>query len=243
MLLEGERLVKTKQFEKPRVVGNPLDAAKVYSDQDADELTLLCIDKDDTGFGVFMQVVSSIATNILTPITIGGHISSIERADEAFRAGADKVLINSAALESPELIQLVSAKFGSQSVVLGVDYRVEDSKPVVYARGGAIRSTTSLQDHLKQSADSGAGELLLQSIDRDGMRTGLDLVTAQQVRSIWPLPLVLAGGVGDFDDLLDGFQAGAEGLGCGTLFNFGDNNPIRAKAYLRNHNIPLKSSS
>jgi cyclase len=100
-----------------------------------------------------------------------------------------------------------------------------------------------LEDYLSKAAQSGAGELFLQSIDRDGMRTGLDLETARRVRSVWNLHLILAGGVGHFEDLLDGFQSGAEGIACGTLFNFGDNNPIRAKAYLRNFGVPLKLSS
>jgi len=242
MLLENGRLVKTKGFISPRVVGNPVNAAKVYSDQDADEIMLLNINSPDSDFDGFMEIVSTVSKSILTPITIGGHIDSFQRATEAFKAGADKVLVNSGALRDPELISQISQTFGSQALVVGVDFKVEASGPVIYGSRGTKRASISLIEHLERAVDLGAGELFLQSIDRDGTKVGLDLESAQYVRGIWNLPLVLAGGVGTFNDLLDGFRIGAEGIGCGTLFNFGDNNPIRAKAYLRNYDIPLKSN-
>lgn len=239
-LLDTGRLVKTVGFGSPRDVGDPVKSSKVYSDQDADELVLLNICRENRCITPLVGAVTRIAEHCFVPLTVGGGISCTQDAGLLFAAGADKVLINSAAYATPELISDIAAIFGSQAVVVGIDVRAESGLLALYSDCGRCREGESLEVHIAKIVQAGAGEIMIQSIDNDGKMNGYDLDLLGAVVSLSSLPIIMAGGAGDFMHLKQAFDAGSDAAACGSLFNFGDNNPWRAKAFLKNYGIPLK---
>lgn len=239
-LLSDGRLVKTRGFAAPRDVGDPVKSSKVYSDQDADELVLLQIDREDRKVTALVETVGRIAEHSFVPLTAGGGISSTEDAAELFAAGADKVLVNTLAYRDPAVLTAISSRFGRQALVVGIDVRIENSAAVLYSDCGRTCEAVSLEGHISAVVAAGAGELMVQSIDRDGMMEGYDLDLLRRVVAASPVPVIVAAGAGHFLHLKEAFEAGADATACGSLFNFGDNNPLRAKAFLKNHGIPLK---
>lgn len=239
-LLDGGRLVKTTGFSAPRDVGDPVKSSQVYSDQDADEIVLLNIDRNQRNVTSLVSVVARIARECFVPFTVGGGISTLEDAVRLFASGADKVLVNTAAYSKPDLIREIGNRYGQQSLVVGIDARVEETGFVLYSNCGRRRKSVSLAMHVASVVSAGAGEIMIQSIDRDGTMVGYDLTLLKAVIELSPVPVIAAGGAGDFLHLKQAFDAGTDAAACGSLFNFGDNNPLRAKAFLKNYNIPLK---
>lgn len=239
-LLSGDRLVKTVMFDRPRDVGDPVKSSKVYSDQDADELMLLSIDRDPANIHGLVDIVKKIAEHCFVPFTVGGGITKIEDAELLFGAGADKILINSAAYNDPLLISNIAHRYGKQAVVVGIDVRIDEDSYALYSCGSRKKESASLNEHIDSVVMAGAGELLVQSIDRDGIMNGYDISLLTQVIAKSAVPVIVAGGAGHFLHLKEAFDAGADAAACGSLFNFGDNNPLRAKAFLKNHGISLK---
>jgi cyclase len=239
-LLWGDRLVKTRVFTAPRDVGDPVKSSKVYSDQDADELVLLHIDREERNIHRLVDIVKRIAEHCFVPFTVGGGISRVEHAEMLFEAGADKVLLNSIAYRDPQIISAIAQHYGRQAVVVGIDVRIEQGSPVLFSDRGCQRETVRLSEHIEAVGVAGAGELMVQSIDRDGVMEGYDLDLMREVVARSQLPIIAAAGAGHFLHLKEAFEVGADAVACGSLFNFGDNNPLRAKAFLKNYGIPLK---
>jgi len=243
LLWSNKRLVKTTQFSSPRIVGDPIKTCRVYSDQDSDEIVLLKIGPKAENVEAFIADVRRLSHEIMMPITVGGGITDSKVAHDFFDAGADKVLINTVGYSNLPLVESLVETFGSQAIMAGLDFRKNDGAAVLVSNNGNAEEAINLQDHLKRLQNAGIGELLIQSVDRDGTRTGYDLDTLSEVLSLTNVPFIAAGGAGSFSQLLDAFQLGVDGVACGSLFNFGDNNPIRAKAYLRNYGLALKATS
>ena len=218
----------------------PVKSSKVYSDQDSDELVLLHIDREQRSIHQLVDVVKRIAEHCFVPFTVGGGIARLEDAELLFAAGADKVLVNTMAYNNPGLISEIAHRYGRQAVVVGIDVRIEQSACVLFSKGGCSREDVNLEHHIAAVVDAGAGELMVQSIDRDGVMGGYDLDLLRQVISWSPVPVIAAAGAGNFIHLKEAFDVGADAVACGSLFNFGDNNPLRAKAFLKNYGIPLK---
>lgn len=239
-LLDQGRLVKTVGFSAPRDVGDPVKSSQVYSDQDADELVLLNVDRKHPDVTTLAEVVAQIARKCFVPLTVGGGIRCLEDAARLFVAGADKVLLNSAAYTQPDLITKIGNRYGRQAVVVGIDARSEVSGFVLFSDCSRWMENVSLSRHIAAVVAAGAGEIMIQSIDRDGTMRGYDLNLLQTVITLSSVPVIVAGGAGNFTHLQQAFEAGADAAACGSLFNFGDNNPLRAKAFLKNYNIPLK---
>ena len=239
LLLDG-RLVKTRAFDTPRDVGDPVKSSKVYSDQDADELVLLQISRDCRPIAPLIDVVKRIAEYCFVPFTVGGGITKVEEVAKLFDAGADKVLVNSMAYIEPQLLAAIAERYGSQAVVVGIDVRSENGTYVLYSDCGRRREVATLDEHMATVVASGAGELMIQSIDRDGVMGGYDLDLLGRVVACSSLPVIAASGAGHFMHLKEAFDAGVDAAACGSLFNFGDNNPLRAKAFLKNYQVPLK---
>lgn len=239
-LLSGGRLVKPVTFGAARDVGDPVKSSKVYSDQDADELVLLHIDRETREMDDFVRIVEVVATQCYVPLTAGGGVSRYEDARRLFEAGADKVLINSCAYENTKLISDVAFAFGRQAVVVGIDVRSSAGNHDLYSDCGRKRQFASLEDHIKAVQIAGAGELMVQDIERDGTMAGYNLDLIRDVVKLSNIPVITGTGAGNFLHLKEAFDAGADAVACGSLFNFGDNNPLRAKAFLKNHGIPLK---
>jgi len=242
LLWEKGRLVKTRAFGDARIVGDPARTARIYSDQDADEICLLNISDSPEAAEDFLQSVRLIANETLAPLTVGGGIRNIDDAEAIFRAGADKIVINSLSYQNPRLVTEMVNTFGSQAIVAGVDYKHEGSIAQLFSENGRNPVLVGIVEHLKSLEEIGVGEILLQSIDRDGTGRGYDVNTLKLTLQNSLTPVICVGGAGNYGHLLEAFNCGADAVGCGTLFNFGDNNPIRAKAFLRNYSIPLKKS-
>lgn len=242
LLWRDGRLIKTRNFESARVVGDPANTSRVYSDQDADELCILDISGSTDQAERFSRVVAVVAAETMVPLTVGGRINSIARAEQAFRFGADKILVNTSCYTSADLVREVVETFGSQAVVAGIDFRKTPEGLRLFSHNGKEPQPRSLEQHFGELNRMGVGEVLLQSIDKDGSRNGYDLeILGAAIRNT-DVPVICAGGAGNYGHLLEAFELGADAVACGTLFNFGDNNPIRAKAFLRSRGISLKKS-
>jgi imidazole glycerol-phosphate synthase subunit HisF len=239
-LLSGDRLIKTVGFERPRDVGDPVKSSKVYSDQDADELVLLHIGREERDINRFVAIVARVAEQCYVPLAAGGGISVYEDARRLIEAGADKVVINSAAYANPQLITQVAHSFGRQAVVIGIDVKRSGHGYQLFSDSGRKQEAVLLAQHISDVEQAGAGELFIQDIDRDGTMQGFDVNFIKDVVKLSTVPVIACAGAGNFMHLKDALDAGADAVACGSLFNFGDNNPLRAKAFLKNHGIALK---
>jgi imidazole glycerol-phosphate synthase subunit HisF len=239
-LLDRGRLIKTVGFGSWRDVGDPVKSSQVYSDQDADELVLLNVSREDRGVASLVDVVGRVARTCFVPFTVGGGIRSLEDAGRLFAAGADKVLVNSGAYGNTALVSEIAGRYGRQAVVIGIDARSVKGTYQLLSDCGRRAEEVSLPDHVVTVIGAGAGEIMIQSVDRDGLMAGYDLDLIRFVVSLSTIPVIAAGGAGNFMHLKLAFDEGVDAAACGSLFNFGDNNPLRAKAFLKNYSIPLK---
>lgn len=243
-LLLGGRLVKTVGFGEWRDVGDPVKSSKVYNDQLADELIFLNISRGTREIEPLLAVLEGVSEVCFMPLSVGGGIASLADARALIKGGADKVVVNSSCYDSPDLISSIAEEFGSQAVVVGIDVRVEDSEHApwsLWSHSGRVRQGTDLETHLSRVVTAGAGELFIQSIDRDGTKSGYDIALLRRVAERVGIPVIGCGGSGTYEHLREAFQrTSVEALACGSLFNFGDSNPMRAKAHLSNYGIPFK---
>lgn len=240
LLLDG-RLVKTVRFGEYRDVGDPVQSSKVYSDQDADELVFLNISRGERNIQQLLALLDRVAEVCFMPLALGGGIRSLEDAEVLIKSGADKVVVNSAAYRDPALLARIADKFGNQAVVASIDARRGPAGYELYSDCGRAREAVGLDEHITTIAAHGAGEILINSIDRDGTMSGYELELIERVTRAAPLPVIACGGAGTYEHMKEAFCSTAvSALACGSLFNFGDNNPIRAKAFLSNYGIAFK---
>jgi imidazole glycerol-phosphate synthase subunit HisF len=242
-LLIDNRLVKTVQFGEYRDVGNPVTSSKIYSASDADELAFLNVNRDNRSIKPLLSVIEKVSEVCFMPLSLGGGITSLEDVNQLITNGADKVIVNSICYKDPELISRIAGKFGSQSVVVSIDvkFNEENQKYDLYSDCGKQKEETSLEQHITNCIQHGAGELLVNSIDQDGTMKGYDIDLGCETMKFCSIPVILCGGAGNFDHMKEAFlKAKVSALACGSIFNFGDNNPIRAKAFLSNYSIPFK---
>jgi cyclase len=243
LLLRGARCVKGKKFTDYRDTGNPVMATRVYNAQSADELMFLDIDATDEGRPSLLTTVEKVSEEAFMPFTFGGGIRTVEDVRRALSAGADKVTITTAAIERPELVTEAAETFGRQCVVAGIDVRREGGptgKPVVYTHSGRKRVDVDLVDLVRELDQRGAGEILINSIDEDGMMAGYDLELVRTVVAATRKPVIACGGAGNTSHLAAAFAAGAHAVACASLFHFADNNPVRVRAFLKNAGYPVK---
>ncbi len=241
LLLDG-RLVKPVRFGDYRDVGDPVKSSGVYNSQYADELIFLNINRSERSIATLQKIIREVSEVCFMPVAIGGGIISAEQAGELILTGADKVVVNSAAYRSIEVISRTADNFGSQSVTVCVDVReIEQGHYVLFSDCGRYAEHVSLEEHLASVEAAGAGEILVQSIDRDGTMSGFDIALIKRAMTATRLPVIGAGGSGNYSQLKDAFlETGVGALACGSLFNFSDSNPIRAKAFLSNYGLPFK---
>ncbi|MDQ8021290.1 MAG: imidazole glycerol phosphate synthase cyclase subunit [Moraxellaceae bacterium] len=241
LLLKDGRMVKGRQFKDYRDTGDPKSAVRIYNAQDADELVFLDIQASLQSRGALVEIVRNAATESFMPLTVGGGVTSTDDVRELLRAGADKVVITTAAVKQPGLIRAAAEMFGAQCVVAGIDYRGSGADARVWLHCGTEETSHHPVALAKSFAEQGAGEIFLNSIDRDGCMEGYDLEMAAQVADAVPVPVIVCGGAGHFMHLAEALQQTAvSAVACASLFHFGDNNPIRARSYLRNLKIPLR---
>ena len=235
-------LVTTIQFDEVIEIGDPVSQAKIYEAQAADELIFLDLDASSENRDTLIEVVKKSAEEIFMPFTVGGGVRSVEDFRILLSCGADKVSINTAAVETPDLINEASEIFGNQCVVVSIDYRMnQEGKYHVYKRSGNVETNYDPVLWARECEERGAGEILLTSIDRDGTRTGLDLYMTRQVAQVITVPLITSGGCGMASHFVEGFIEGnADAVSAGTYFSFKDENPMQTRSRIMNAGVPIR---
>jgi len=242
LLVDG-RLVKTVQFDRWRDVGDPVKSSAVYNSQYADELIFLNISRDRRSVADLQKLIKEVSTVCFMPMAMGGGITTAEEAAFLILNGADKIVVNSIAYGDSSVITKTADTFGAQAVVVCVDVRFDEERGdyVLYSDCGRRAQHVGLEEHVEHIIAAGAGEVMIQSIDRDGMMKGFDIALTQRVMAVSTAPVIAAGGSGNYEQMKDAFLAtDVSALACGSLFNFSDSNPIRAKAFLSNHGLNFK---
>lgn len=234
-------LVTTVQFGRVREVGDAISQAKIYEAQAADELVFLDLDATAHQRGTMVQVVRQAAEQIFMPITVGGGVHTLADFRELLSSGADKVSINTAALQNPALISEAAGMFGAQCVVVSVDFKRGADGVARVWRSGRQPTEWEVADWAREAERLGAGELLLTSVDRDGTEQGLDLEAIRRVAQAVSIPVIASGGCGLARHFVEGFAAaGADAVAAGTFFCFKDQNPMQTRAHIRNAGIPIR---
>jgi imidazole glycerol-phosphate synthase subunit HisF len=242
--VHGGRVVKGVRFVDLRDAGDPVEAALAYDAQGADELVFLDITASHEERAIMLDVVRRTAEGIYMPLTVGGGIRSSEDVRTLLRAGADKVSLNTAALARPELIREAAQRFGSQCIVVAIDAKREAGPSLrwgVYTHGGRRPTGRDAVQWAREVEEMGAGEILLTSMDRDGTGDGYDLELTRAVSEAVSLPVIASGGVGALEHLREGVVDGkADAVLVASMFHFGRYTIGEAKAYLREHGVPVR---
>lgn len=243
LLLKGGRMVKPIRFgaSGERDVGDPAATARIYDSQDADELLFLDIEATKAGRGFLADTLKSVAKNCFVPLTAGGGVRTLSDIEVLLSSGADKISVNTAALEDPAFIDLAARRFGSQCVVVSIDYKLEGGKRVVFGRRGTQASGRGLLEWAREAAGRGAGELLITSIDREGTMTGYDLEAIKEVSAAVRVPVIANGGASSRADFARAIkEGGASAVAASSVFHFSDSNLTQVKSFLLNEGISMR---
>jgi cyclase len=235
------RVVKGVNFLELRDAGDPVEQARTYDAEGADEITFLDIAASHENRDTILDVVSRTAAQVFIPLTVGGGVRSVEDVRRLLLAGADKASINSAAVAEPELVGRAAEAFGSQAIVVAIDAkRVAPDRWEVFTHGGRRETGIDAVAWAQRMASLGAGELLVTSMDRDGTKQGFDTELLRAIRRMVRLPLVASGGVGSVDHFVAGAEAGATGLLAASVFHYGELRIADAKAALATAGLPVR---
>ena len=236
------KVVKGVNFEGIKDVGDPVLSAEEYNKQGADEIVFYDITASFEGRGVFLDVVRETAKKVFVPLTVGGGIKTVDDIRDALRAGADKVSVNSQAVQNPQLIKDGADIFGSQCICVGIDAkRISDKKWTVFINGGRVDMKLDLIDWVKQIEQLGAGEICLNSIDADGTKAGFDIPMLDAVCSAVNIPVIASGGAGKIDDFSEVFEkTGATAALAASLFHFKELTVGEVKDYCRSKGIIVR---
>ncbi|HWL82868.1 MAG TPA: imidazole glycerol phosphate synthase subunit HisF [Roseomonas sp.] len=235
------RVVKGVNFVALRDAGDPVEQARTYDAEGADEITFLDIGATHENRDTMYDVVSRTAAEVFIPLTVGGGVRSVEDVRKLLLAGADKASINSAAVSDPDLVRRAAEAFGSQAIVVAIDARtVAPGKWEIFTHGGRRATGIDALAWAERMASLGAGELLVTSMDRDGTKSGFDLDLLRALRQRVRLPLVASGGVGTAQHFVEGARAGATGLLAASVFHYGEMRIGEAKAALAAAGLPVR---
>lgn len=242
LLLKNGRCVKGKQFKDFRDTGAPVTAAKIYDAQRVDELVFLDIMASREGRDTLLHIVTETAEECFMPLAVGGGVKTIEDMKLLFAAGADKVIINTAAVENPTFISQASQYFGRANVVVAIDYKSNaQGRREVYTHSSSLPTNIDAFDWAKKVAELGAGEIILTSIDLEGTMAGYDLSFIRSVVDAVSIPVIAHGGAGTLEHLKEGITtAGASGIAAASIFHFTDQSPIKARWYLKNEGVNVR---
>ncbi|MFQ9951583.1 MAG: imidazole glycerol phosphate synthase subunit HisF [Clostridium sp.] len=240
--VKNGRVVKGTSFVNLRDAGDPVEAAVAYDQQGADELVLLDITASSDARNIMLDIVSAVAQRIFIPFTVGGGIRTVEDFTQLLRAGADKVSVNSAAIRRPDIINEAAYKFGSQCVVVAIDAKKRaESSWEVYINGGRIPMEMDVIEWAVEAEKRGAGEILLTSMDCDGVKNGYDLELTQAVSQQVGIPVIASGGAGTKEHFYDALTKGkADAVLAASLFHFGEITIPELKEYLKQRQIPVR---
>jgi len=244
--VDNGRVVKGVQFVDIRDAGDPVEVAKRYDQQGADEITFLDIKATHDNRDTMEHVVEAVASQVFIPLTVGGGIRTVDDIRRMLNAGADKVGINSAAVTNPEFVREAAEKFGSQCIVVAIDAKRasadgEENRWEIFTHGGRKPTGIDAIEWAKKMVDLGAGELLLTSMDKDGTKSGFDLELTRAVSDAVAVPVIASGGVGELQDLTDGVKIGrADAVLAASIFHFGEHTVQEAKQQMASQGIEVR---
>ena len=240
--VKNGRVVKGINFVDLKDAGDPVEQAKIYSDGGADEICFLDITASNENRDIIYDVVEKTSKKCFVPLTVGGGIRSVEDINKLLNCGADKVSINTAAVENSKVVSDSSKKFGSQCIVVAIDAKkVLDNKWEVFTHGGRNKTGIDAVEFAKQVETNGAGEILLTSMDRDGTKSGYDVDLLKEITNTTNIPVIASGGVGTLDHLYDGIvKGGASAVLAASIFHYGEYKIKEAKEYLNSKNVSVR---
>ena len=236
------RVVKGTNFVDLRDAGDPIEIARRYDEQGADELTFLDITASSDDRDVILHVIEAVAAQVFIPLTVGGGVRQVDDVRRLLHAGADKVSMNTAAVLNPQLIADSSARYGAQCIVVAIDAKeTAPGKWEVFTHGGRKNTGMDAVEWAKKVESLGAGEILLTSMDRDGTKIGFNLPLTRAVSDAVDIPVIASGGVGNLDHLVDGVKQGhADAVLAASIFHFGEYTVRQAKEYMARHGIEMR---
>jgi len=239
--VKNGRVVKGINFIDLKDAGDPVEQAKIYSDGGADEICFLDITASNENRDTIYDVVERTSKKCFVPLTVGGGIKNVDDISKLLNCGADKVSINTAAVQNSEVIVESSRKFGSQCIVVAIDAKKNNNKWEIFTHGGRNKTGIDAIEFAKKMEDCGAGELLVTSMDRDGTQIGYDIELMSNISSKINIPIIASGGVGNLDHLVDGIKIGnASAVLAASIFHYGTYSIMQAKEYLDLKGIPVR---
>lgn len=241
------RVVKGINFVELKDAGDPVEIAKRYDDQGADELTFLDITASSDNRDLILHIIEEVASQVFIPLTVGGGVRSVEDVRRLLNAGADKVSINTSAILNPQLVADASARYGAQCIVVAIDAKrvdegkTDEKKWQVFTHGGRNPTGLDAIEWAKKMVALGAGELLVTSMDRDGTKIGFDNELNRAISDAVQVPMIASGGVGSLQHLVDGIQqGGADAVLAASIFHFGEYSVKQAKQFMLQHDIEVR---
>ena len=239
--VKNGRVVKGINFVDLKDAGDPVEQAKIYSDGGADEICFLDITASNENRSTIYEVVKKTSEKCFVPLTVGGGVRSIEDINKLLNCGADKVSINTAAVQNQKIVMESSLKFGSQCIVVAIDAKKEANSWKIFTHGGRNKTDIDAIKFAKQMEEYGAGELLVTSMDRDGTQKGYDIDLMQKISETVNIPVIASGGVGNLDHLAEGITKGkANAVLAASIFHYGKYSIKQAKEYLDSKGIPVR---
>lgn len=235
------RVVKGVNFLELRDAGDPVEIARRYDDQGADELTFLDITASSDNRGLILHIIEEVASQVFIPLTVGGGVREVEDVRRLLNAGADKVSINTSAVLNPQLVADAAGRFGSQCIVVAIDAKQVGDHWEVFTHGGRKPTGIEAVEWARKMVELGAGELLVTSMDRDGTKTGFNLPLNRAISDAVDVPIIASGGVGTLMHLVEGVQeGGADAVLAASIFHYGEFTVRQAKEYMRDHGIEVR---
>ena len=239
--VKNGRVVKGINFVGLQDAGDPVEQAKIYSEGGADEICFLDITASNENRDTIFDVVRETSKKCFVPLTVGGGVRSVEDISKLLNCGADKVSINTAAVQNPDVVIQSSKKFGSQCIVVAIDAKKNDNKWEIYTHGGRTSTGIDAVEFASNMERNGAGELLITSMDRDGTQIGYDIDLMSTISSRVNIPVIASGGVGELEHLVEGIKNGkASAVLAASIFHYGKHSIKEAKEYLNSKGIPVR---
>lgn len=244
LLVRDGRIVQSVQFRHTNVIGNVITAVDFFNGWAVDEILILDVSPDHTGREAFIDIVDELSERCFVPLSVGGWISNTRDIETLLEHGADKVVVNTQAYRCPEFVTEAARAFGSQCITASIDVRRnKESQPEVFVDRGRESTRLHPVEWSRQLEALGAGEILLTSIDHDGMRKGYDLPLLQMVTSVLSIPVIAFGGVGQWHHLIDGVTiGGAEAVSAGNIFHFTEHSTKKAKEFMQAAGVPVRET-
>ncbi|MCK9491539.1 MAG: imidazole glycerol phosphate synthase subunit HisF [Sulfurimonas sp.] len=234
------RVVKGVNFVGLRDAGDPVEIAKRYNEEGADEITFLDITASNENRDTIVDIVARVAKEVFIPLTVGGGIRKLDDIYKLLNVGCDKVSVNSAALHRPELIDESAKRFGSQCIVTAIDVKKTGDKYTVYLNGGRVDTGIDALEWAKEVVNRGSGEILLTSMDADGTKAGFELNITRMISEAVNVPVIASGGAGTMEHIKDAFEAGADAALAASIFHYKEIDIMDLKRYLSQNNIPVR---